>query len=161
RLAVCAPIVDDVAEPRQRLPEMFLQREARVVGADRDAHGDTLYYGRSAFSVLRSPLSKGTGSEPGTTNGEPRTENAERRTQNGNMPPSIPTVTISTRGEERVRSGHPWIYRTDVGDVHAEAGDRVLVRNARGRTLGHALFSDRSQIAIRMLAYGDQAADDA
>jgi len=72
----------------------------------------------------------------------------------------VPTVTLSARGEERLRSGHPWIYRADVVDVRASAGDRVVVRGARGRTLGQALFSDRSQIAIRMLAYGDVPADD-
>jgi 23S rRNA (cytosine1962-C5)-methyltransferase len=71
----------------------------------------------------------------------------------------IPTVVVSARGEERLRSGHPWIYRTDVGDVHAAAGDRVVVRNPRGRVLGHALFSDRSQIAIRMLAWGSLDGD--
>jgi 23S rRNA (cytosine1962-C5)-methyltransferase len=73
----------------------------------------------------------------------------------------FPTVVVSARGEERLLSGHPWIYRTDVGDVHAEAGDRVVVRNARGRVLGHALFSDRSQIAIRMLAWGSLDGDPA
>src|SRR6476646_9985198 len=77
------------------------------------------------------------------------------------LPGMVPTVTISARGEERVRSGHPWIYRGDVVDVRAGAGDRVVVRGARGRTLGQALFSDRSQIAIGMLAYGDAPADDA
>ena len=54
-----------------------------------------------------------------------------------------------------------WIYRADVADVRAEAGDRVVVRGPRGRTLGHALFSDRSQIALRLLAYGEEPADDA
>jgi 23S rRNA (cytosine1962-C5)-methyltransferase len=73
----------------------------------------------------------------------------------------IPTATISARGEQRLRSGHVWIYRADVADVRAEAGDRVVVRGPRGRTLGHALFSDRSQIALRLLAYGDEPADDA
>src|SRR5438034_555556 len=72
-----------------------------------------------------------------------------------------PTVTISARGEERLRSGHPWIYRADVVDAKAAAGDRVLVRGPRGRTLGHALFSDKSQISLRLLAYGDEPADDA
>jgi 23S rRNA (cytosine1962-C5)-methyltransferase len=71
-----------------------------------------------------------------------------------------PTVVISARGEQRLRSGHPWIYRTDVADVRAGAGDLVVVRGPRNRVLGRALFSDRSQIAVRMLAYGDVAADD-
>jgi 23S rRNA (cytosine1962-C5)-methyltransferase len=72
-----------------------------------------------------------------------------------------PTVVLSARGEDRLRSGHPWIYRGDLGDVHAHAGDRVVVRNARGRVMGHALFSDRSQIALRMLAYGSLDTDPA
>ncbi|HKB13344.1 MAG TPA: class I SAM-dependent rRNA methyltransferase [Vicinamibacterales bacterium] len=71
----------------------------------------------------------------------------------------VPAVVISTRGEERLRSGHPWIYRTDVAGSRAAAGDIVQVRSARGRTLGTALFSDRSQITLRMLAYGDAIAD--
>jgi 23S rRNA (cytosine1962-C5)-methyltransferase len=72
-----------------------------------------------------------------------------------------PTVTISPRGEDRLRSGHPWIYRADVSAVRAEGGDRVLVRGPRGRTLGHAFYSDRSQIALRILTHGDEPADDA
>lgn len=69
------------------------------------------------------------------------------------------SVTISLRGEQRVRGGHPWVYRGDVGEVHAEAGDIVTVRTARGRVVGQALFSDESQIAIRMLTFGEQQAD--
>ena len=73
----------------------------------------------------------------------------------------IPTVVISARGEDRLRGGHPWIYRADVADAHAAAGDIVQVRNPRGRTLGSALFSDRSQITLRMLSYGEAPAGEA
>ena len=73
----------------------------------------------------------------------------------------IPTVTISARGEQRLRSGHPWIYRADLADVHASAGDRVVVNGPRGRLLAHAIYSDRSQIALRIITYGDEPADDA
>ena len=70
------------------------------------------------------------------------------------------TVVITARGEERLRGGHPWIYRADVADARATAGDIVVVQGARGgRPLGSALFSDRSQIALRMLTYGDHLAD--
>jgi 23S rRNA (cytosine1962-C5)-methyltransferase len=72
-----------------------------------------------------------------------------------------PTVTISPRGEQRVRSGHPWIYRADVVEVRAGGGERVLVRGSRGRVLGQALYSDRSQIALRMLARTAAEADPA
>src|SRR5689334_1343805 len=69
------------------------------------------------------------------------------------------SVTISARGEDRLRGGHPWIYRSDVTEARAEAGDIVAVRNRRGQMLGSALYSDRSQIAIRMLTYGEAPAD--
>jgi len=74
----------------------------------------------------------------------------------------IPTVTISARGEERIRSGHPWIYRADVKHVTAGPGDRVVVKSLRGgRPLGSAFYSDKSQIALRMLTRGEAPADDA
>ena len=66
----------------------------------------------------------------------------------------MPTVVISPRGEERVHSGHPWIYRADLSDVHAEPGDAVVVRSVRGRVLGIAFYSSQSQIALRMLTRG-------
>jgi 23S rRNA (cytosine1962-C5)-methyltransferase len=71
-----------------------------------------------------------------------------------------PFVVLNARGEERLRGGHPWIYRADLVDVRAAGGESVIVRGARGRTLGHALYSDRSQIAIRMLAWGEAPPDD-
>jgi 23S rRNA (cytosine1962-C5)-methyltransferase len=72
----------------------------------------------------------------------------------------LPNVVISARGEQRVRGGHPWIYRADVVDVDARGGDIVQVVGPRKRTVGHALFSDRSQIPIRMLTHGDEPADE-
>jgi 23S rRNA (cytosine1962-C5)-methyltransferase len=71
----------------------------------------------------------------------------------------MPTIVISARGEQRVRSGHPWIYRADVVGVDATGGDLVAVIGPRRRTLGHALFSDRSQISLRMLTRGDTPYD--
>ena len=71
-----------------------------------------------------------------------------------------PSVHVSPRGEERLRRGHPWIYRADVDPGHAQPGDTVTVLGPRDRRLGQALYSDRSQIALRMLTRGDQVADD-
>jgi len=73
--------------------------------------------------------------------------------------PMTPTVTVSARGENRIRAGHPWIYRADVVDVQAAGGDTVAVLGPRHRTLGYALFSDRSQIPIRLLTHGNLPAD--
>ena len=69
-------------------------------------------------------------------------------------------VTVSKRGEQRVQSGHPWVYRSDVTEVDAAGGDIVTVVGPRGRGLGDALFSDRSEITIRMLTRGEVRADD-
>jgi 23S rRNA (cytosine1962-C5)-methyltransferase len=77
------------------------------------------------------------------------------------MSAMAPLAVVTARGEERVQSGHPWVYRSDVARAQAAAGDIVVVRSPRGRTLGYALFSDRSQITLRMLAYGDEPAGDA
>ncbi len=68
-------------------------------------------------------------------------------------------VTITHRGEERVRSGHPWIYRSDVAEARAEAGATVRVVGQRGRAIGQALYSDRSEIALRLLTRGPEVAD--
>jgi 23S rRNA (cytosine1962-C5)-methyltransferase len=69
----------------------------------------------------------------------------------------MPTVTVSSRGEQRIRAGHPWIYRADVTGVDAAGGDVVGVVGPRSRPIGTALFSDRSQITIRMLTVGEAA----
>lgn len=69
-------------------------------------------------------------------------------------------VTVTRRGEDRITSGHPWVYRSDIAESHAGAGEIVTVAGPRGRVLGDALFSDRSEITIRMLTRGDLRADD-
>ena len=69
-----------------------------------------------------------------------------------------PSVTISHRAEERLRFGHLWVYRSDVVQAEAAAGDTVRVVGARGRTVGRAFYSDRSQITLRMLTRGEEPA---
>jgi len=70
-------------------------------------------------------------------------------------------VSISPRGEARLRHGHPWIYRSDVDAGGAAGGEVVTVRGARDRVLGQAFFSDRSQIALRMVTRDDRPVDEA
>jgi 23S rRNA (cytosine1962-C5)-methyltransferase len=67
------------------------------------------------------------------------------------------SVTINRRGEDRARGGHPWIYRSDVTGAEAAAGDLVTVTSERGRPVGHALFSDESEITLRMIEFGPAA----
>ncbi|HZB25222.1 MAG TPA: class I SAM-dependent rRNA methyltransferase [Vicinamibacterales bacterium] len=67
-------------------------------------------------------------------------------------------VLVNRRAEERVRLGHLWIYRSDVVTADAGPGDTVRVMGPRGRLLGRALYSTRSEIALRMLTRGEAAA---
>ncbi len=73
----------------------------------------------------------------------------------------ISTATITARGEDRIKAGHPWIYRSDVVEVSAAPGDVVEVRNHRHRVVGRAFFSERSQITLRMIARREVAIDEA
>jgi 23S rRNA (cytosine1962-C5)-methyltransferase len=71
----------------------------------------------------------------------------------------VPLVVVSARGESRLRQGHPWIYKSDLVQIRASAGDMVQVVGPRSRVLGYGLYSDRSQIALRLLTFGDQSPD--
>ena len=73
----------------------------------------------------------------------------------------IPTAVVSSRAEDRIRRGHPWIYQSDVDDAAAEAGAIVEVLGPRQRYLGRAFYSDRSQISLRMLTRGEDDVDEA
>lgn len=69
------------------------------------------------------------------------------------------SVVITSRGAERLRSGHLWVYRSDVRSAHAEAGAIVRLTDERGRYHGRAFYSDKSQIAVRLLTRDDVPVD--
>ena len=63
------------------------------------------------------------------------------------------TVRVNGRGEERVASGHPWIFASDVVDRgQAAPGEAVIVAGPAGRPLGTAHYSSTSQICLRLLS---------
>ena len=70
------------------------------------------------------------------------------------------TLRVSPRGGERWVRGHPWIYRSDVLDESPDPGI-VRVTDARGRFLGQALHSPRSEIRLRLLERTDRVIDGA
>ncbi|HEX4002057.1 MAG TPA: class I SAM-dependent rRNA methyltransferase [Candidatus Acidoferrales bacterium] len=70
-----------------------------------------------------------------------------------------PSAVISPRGVERLRSGHLWIYRSDVRSTQAEAGAIVRLVDERGNFQGRAFYSDKSQITIRLLTREDRPVD--
>jgi 23S rRNA (cytosine1962-C5)-methyltransferase len=67
--------------------------------------------------------------------------------------PSGLTVKVSPRGASRLKDGHVWVYRSDI--VSADGvppGALVTVADHRGQTLGTAIYSSSSQIAIRLIS---------
>ena len=69
------------------------------------------------------------------------------------------SVVITSRGVERLRAGHPWVYRSDVRSASAEAGAVVRLTDQRERYHGRAFYSDKSQIAVRLLTREDVPVD--
>lgn len=75
------------------------------------------------------------------------------------MPPTparsdLPKVKVSSRGVSRLKSGHVWVYRSDVLDADGiPPGSLINVTDQRGKPLGTALYSSSSQIAIRMISH--------
>ena len=65
---------------------------------------------------------------------------------------AMATVVISARGEGRVRAGHPWVYRADVLDVAAGAGDQTLQAAGRVGPGGSVLATDISPAILRFAA---------
>ena len=69
--------------------------------------------------------------------------------------PPLPKAVITQRGVDRVRSGHVWVYRSDVASTGgAGPGAVVAVSAQRGQFLGSALYSSTSQIALRLISPG-------
>lgn len=73
-----------------------------------------------------------------------------------------PMVVLSRKGVERLQRGHPWVYRSDVTTPpRGEGADVVALVDGRGRFQGKAFWSDRSQIAVRLLTRDEEPVDDA
>jgi 23S rRNA (cytosine1962-C5)-methyltransferase len=64
-----------------------------------------------------------------------------------------PKVKVSPRGATRLKSGHVWVYRSDILSADGvQPGSLVAVTDQRGKPLGTALYSSTSQIAIRLIS---------
>jgi 23S rRNA (cytosine1962-C5)-methyltransferase len=66
---------------------------------------------------------------------------------------------ISKRASERVRAGHLWIYRSDMRECLAEGGSVVSLNDVKGKFYGKAFYSDKSQIALRLVTTSDATVD--
>jgi len=69
-------------------------------------------------------------------------------------------ISITTRGARRIRQGHLWVYRSDLVDPDDARGGQIgrVVDNARN-FVGQAFYSDRSEIALRVLSTRDESID--
>jgi len=70
-----------------------------------------------------------------------------------------PTVTITSRGAERIASGHPWVYRSDVIPAAGLEPGVVRLIDKRGHFWGQALYSSQSQITLRFLTREERSFD--
>ncbi len=62
-------------------------------------------------------------------------------------------VRVNRKGANRVASGHPWIFSSDVAERdHAAPGSVVKVADPERRALGMAHYSSTSQICLRLLS---------
>jgi len=62
-------------------------------------------------------------------------------------------VIVNAHAVARLRSGHPWIFKSDIERIdQAAPGALVRVEDQRGKPYGSALYSSSSQIALRMVA---------
>ena len=72
-------------------------------------------------------------------------------------PFNLPVVTVSRRGADRLRSGHVWVYRSDVVEANGvPPGSLVAIiedqRRGTRAALGTAFYSTASEIAVRMVS---------
>jgi 23S rRNA (cytosine1962-C5)-methyltransferase len=72
----------------------------------------------------------------------------------------LPCIKVSSRGATRLKSGHVWVYRSDVLSADGiPPGALVSVTDQRGKPLGTALYSSSSQIAIRLISRDSTSRD--
>jgi len=74
----------------------------------------------------------------------------------------VPVVRVNHKAANRVRSGHLWLFASDILDSGSAApGDAVTVLDPQSRVLGTAHFSSTSQIRLRLLSDRVEAIDEA
>ena len=68
--------------------------------------------------------------------------------------PADTALQVSRRAADRIRQGHLWIYRSDIERTvgeHAGTGLATVI-DSRGRPLGSGLYSESSEIAVRIVS---------
>lgn len=70
------------------------------------------------------------------------------------MERALAKVKITPKGERKLRSGHPWVFDTEVTEVGEGVvdGEIVDVFYARDRWLGAGFYNGNSKIRIRLIS---------
>lgn len=71
------------------------------------------------------------------------------------------TAVLLRGKEQRIYSGHPWVFRSDIARVDGDFqdGDVVRVASDRGQFLAMAVYNPRSQISLRVLSRREEPID--
>lgn len=67
---------------------------------------------------------------------------------------NFPRFTVTKKAETSLRSGHPWVYDTEIMNITGQTqnGCLVDVLSQKGTYLGTGLLSENSKIRVRILA---------
>ena len=66
---------------------------------------------------------------------------------------SAPVLTLVPQQTHRCLSGHPWVFRSELGQLpELENGAEVAIQDQRKRLIGKGLYSEKSQIAVRLFS---------
>src|SRR5512143_1370945 len=70
---------------------------------------------------------------------------------------TLPALAVSRKGEERLRSGHLWVFGDDLRDVPTglAPGEWVRVATRAGAWLGTGTLNMQSRIALRLVSRGE------
>lgn len=69
------------------------------------------------------------------------------------MTATATAIRLSRRALARVRAGHPWVYRSDLGEETTPQAALVQLIDEKGKFLASAVSSSSSQIALRVIAH--------
>ena len=67
---------------------------------------------------------------------------------------TFPSVTITQKGENFLKSGHVWVYADEITSLSTspEDGELVTVLSPKGRFLGTGFYNSNSKIRVRILS---------
>jgi 23S rRNA (cytosine1962-C5)-methyltransferase len=61
-------------------------------------------------------------------------------------------VRLTQKGRRWMQGGHAWIYRDDLSQIDAQAGELVAVEDPQGAHLGWGSYSAASRISVRLVS---------